>query len=152
MIVVAACAALGGLTQACDESVSYNDTGTESDTTPDITADSEPDVAPDTEVDPGPDTTPPDTTTDSVEDGVGGDQTCGQVWDCLELCDGDDTMCITRCVSEVCYSSRPMLNELLSCKNAHCRAHCMDLTADLCNTCLDLNCADEVAACEGGSC
>ena len=84
---------------------------------------------------------------------MGGDQTCSEVWTCLEGCEGDDTMCVTRCVSEVCYASRPALNELLSCKNSHCRAHCLaDLTDDLCVTCLDLNCGDEVAACEAGVC
>jgi hypothetical protein len=83
---------------------------------------------------------------------VGGDDNCSEVRTCLEGCEPDDTMCVTVCVSNVCDSSRTALNSLLSCKNTSCRMHCEDWTADLCTTCLDLNCGDQVAACAAAGC
>jgi hypothetical protein len=140
------------LAGACDEEVSYNDTATDIYVdTGDETGDVIEDVPEDTEP---ADTAPTDTGGDDlpIGDMPGGDQTCTEVWTCLEGC-GDDTACVTACVTEVCFISRDPLNTLLACKNASCFTHCRtDLTDELCLTCLDLNCPDELAACESAGC
>lgn len=134
---------------ACDETLTAIDTGT--DIYVDLGDDSEDDVPEDTAVDTITDTGT-DTGGEPMVDMPGGDQTCSEVWTCLEGC-GDETACITACVTEVCFISRDPLNTLLACKNTNCFVHCRDdLTAELCLTCIDLNCPDEKAVCESAGC
>ena len=130
---------------ACDAPASYGDA---TDTLPEITVDIE-DSASDTDDD------GPADTVDLPAD-PGGDSTgtlsCSAVVDCLEACAADDTACVTDCVSQVCDPSKTAMYALLSCKGTHCSIQCEEMEAETCITCMEIQCGDEVTACEAAGC